>query len=81
MDLDGSGMDFSLPDIESQDDQIILEKAIQERLQGYYGPGYTDVSLSKYIVVMLRNKTARPVVEESLVEYLGIEDATDCSAW
>jgi hypothetical protein len=81
MDLDGSGMDFSLPDITTEDDRISLGKAIQERLQGYYGPGYSDVSLSKYIVVMLSNKTARPIVEKSLVEFLGIQDATDCSTW
>ena len=81
MDLDGSGMDYSLPDIETEHDKIILGKVIQERLKGYYGPGYTDISLSKYTVVMLSNKTARPIVEQSLVEFLGQHNAADCCDW
>lgn len=81
MDLDNTGMDFSLPDIETESDRIYLGSAVQERLQGYFGPGYNDVSLSKYIVVMLSNKTTRQVIEKSLVEFLGPKDATNCSDW
>ncbi|KAH7620856.1 hypothetical protein Ndes2526B_g04790 [Nannochloris sp. 'desiccata'] len=81
MDLDNTGMDFSLPDIETESDRIYLGNAVQERLQGYFGPGYNDVSLSKYIVVMLSNKTTRQVIEKSLVEFLGPKDATNCSDW
>jgi len=81
MNLNASGMDFSLPNIETESDRIYLGNAIQERLQGYFGPGYTDVSLSKYIVVMLSSKTAKQVIGKSLVEFLGPKDAADCSDW
>jgi hypothetical protein len=81
MDLNTSGMDFSLPDIATERDRIYLVNVIQERLQDYLGPLYTDVSLSKYIVVMLGNKTSRLVIEKSLAEFLGPKDAADCSDW
>lgn len=81
MDLNASGMDFTLPEIETESDRIHLENVIQERLQDYFGPGYTDVSVSKYIVVMLSSKRARQVIEKSLVEFLGPKNAADCSEW
>jgi hypothetical protein len=82
MDLgtDSGGIDYSLPDI-SDADRTSLENSIQARLKELYGPGYSDVSLSKYIVVMLTNKTGRPVVEQSLADFLDQNTAANFCSW
>ena len=76
------GKDFRLPDIfPGTEATEHLSEHIQERLKGYMGPDYTDRSLTLHIISMLTDKTAKHVLESSLVEFLGDEDAADCANW
>jgi hypothetical protein len=75
-----NGVQYSLQALKEVQ-RINLEKTIQRRLQErYFGPSYTDVSLSKYVVVMLSNNTERAVIAQSLGEFLR-HNAPDFSAW
>ena len=80
MDSSQGGKDFSLPDIDAKSGKRIVQH-VQDRLKGYLGPDFTDESLAEYVVSQLTEKTSKPVLESSLIDFIGDEDAEDCAAW